>query len=485
MAMSQGPDIAYICISISNSNVTIFTHYSTKMTGAKLENLSNSDLMHRSLREAPDIVKCAKGAYIYLQNGQEIFDGCGGAAVISVGHGNSEVIQAITKQLSVVSYVHTFEFTTPVAEELANILLKGYNDKIAKVYFANSGSEANEAAVKVAVQYFYEQGKTSKTEFISRKQSYHGNCLAGMSLSGHVLRRRPFENLVSDKFHKVSEANEYRGKKNSESTSEYVQRLANELEEKILEIGADNVAGFFAETIVGATTGCVTAPKGYFKEIQEVCDKYDVLLIADEIMCGSGRTGTFFAWEQEGFVPDITTSGKALGGGYSPLSAVFINLKIVDTLFNGSASFNNGHTFQCYPLSCAAGIAVQKIIKRDNLLQNVKEMGNYLGQKLVQELETSKIVGNIRGRGLFWGVEFVKDKTTKEPIDPSIRIGQHIQQNTLKNGLAVYPGFGTIDGLSGDHILIAPSYGITPDQVDLIVQKVAASIFEMEQMYCP
>lgn len=453
------------------------------MSDTEVEDLSNSHLMHRSLREEPDVVKNAKGSYIFLQNGQKVFDGCGGAAVIAVGHGNSEVIEAVSKQLSVVSYVHTFEYTTPVAEELANILLKNYNGKIAKVYFANSGSEANEAAVKVVVQYFYEQGKTSKTQFISRKQSYHGNCLAGMSLSGHVLRRKPFEDLVSDKFHKVSEANEYRGKKNGETTGEYVERLANELEEKILEIGPDNIAGFFAETIVGATTGCVTAPKGYFKAIQKVCEKYDVLLITDEIMCGSGRTGTFFAWEQEDFVPDITTSGKALGGGYSPLSAVFMNQKVVDVLLNGSASFNNGHTFQCYPLSCAAGISVQKIIHRDNLLQNVKQMGEYLGQALVQELKDIRIVGNIRGRGLFWGVEFVKNKLTKDAIDPRIRIGQQIQHNALEKGLAVYPGFGTIDGLSGDHILIAPSYDITQDQVDAMVQQVAASIIEMEQKF--
>ncbi|CUM56411.1 unnamed protein product [Debaryomyces tyrocola] len=453
------------------------------MSDTKVEDLSNSHLMHRSLREEPDVVKNAKGSYIFLQNGQKVFDGCGGAAVIAVGHGNSEVIEAVSKQLSVVSYVHTFEYTTPVAEELANILLKNYNGKIAKVYFANSGSEANEAAVKVVVQYFYEQGKTSKTQFISRKQSYHGNCLAGMSLSGHVLRRKPFEDLVSDKFHKVSEANEYRGKRNGETTGEYVERLANELEEKILEVGPDNIAGFFAETIVGATTGCVTPPKGYFKAIQKVCEKYDVLLITDEIMCGSGRTGTFFAWEQEDFVPDITTSGKALGGGYSPLSAVFMNQKVVDVLLNGSASFNNGHTFQCYPLSCAAGIAVQKIIQRDNLLQNVKQMGDYLGQALVQELKDIKIVGNIRGRGLFWGVEFVKNKLTKDAIDPRIRIGQQIQHNALEKGLAVYPGFGTIDGLSGDHILIAPSYDITQDQVDAMVQQVAASIIEMEQKF--
>lgn len=453
------------------------------MSDAKVEDLSNSHLMHRSLREEPDVVKNAKGSYIFLQNGQKVFDGCGGAAVIAVGHGNSEVIEAVSKQLSAVSYVHTFEYTTPVAEELANILLKNYSGKIAKVYFANSGSEANEAAVKVAVQYFYEQGKTSKTQFISRKQSYHGNCLAGMSLSGHVLRRKPFENLISDKFHKVSEANEYRGKKNGETTGEYVERLANELEAKILEAGPDNIAGFFAETIVGATTGCLTAPKGYFKAIQKICEKYDVLLITDEIMCGSGRTGTFFAWEQEDFVPDITTSGKALGGGYSPLSAVFMNQKVVDVLLNGSASFNNGHTFQCYPLSCAAGIAVQKIIQRDNLLQNVKVMGEYLGQALMQELKDIKIVGNIRGRGLFWGVEFVKDKLTKEAIDPRIRIGQKIQHNALVNGLAIYPGFGTIDGLSGDHILIAPSYDITQEQVNVMVQQVAASIIEMEQKY--
>ncbi|KAK6204360.1 pyridoxal phosphate-dependent transferase [Scheffersomyces amazonensis] len=448
----------------------------TKDSHLSSKDVLESSLLHRSLTAAPAIVTKTSGPYLYLSNGEKILDGCGGAAVISVGHSNPEVVKAVSDQLSQVSYIHTSDYTTSVSEKLANKLLEKYQDKLSKVYFVNSGSEANEAAVKLATQYFFEQGKTSKSHFISRNQSYHGNCLAGLSLSGFPARRVPYEQIISDIFHKVDPAYEYRYKHKAETTEEYVKRLADQLEQEILQIGPENVAGFFAETVVGATTGCVTAPKGYFKAIQKVCQKYDVLLILDEIMCGSGRTGTFFAWEQEGIVPDITTAGKALGSGYSPLAAVFITPKIIDVLKKGSSAFVNGHTYQCFSLSSAAGLAVQTIIERDGLLTNVLEMGTYLEIKLKEKLSQFDIVGDIRGRGLFWGVEFVKDKRTLEPLDPSLKSGPKIQSLILKRGVAVYPGFGTKDGYSGDHILIAPSFDVTKDQIDIIVDTIAQGI---------
>ncbi|KAK6458059.1 aminotransferase [Scheffersomyces xylosifermentans] len=444
------------------------------------DDILESGLLHRSLKVAPYMAKNASGSYIYLQDGTEILDGCGGAAVISVGHSNPEVIEAVTEQLKTITYVHTAEYTTAVSEELANLLLESYKGKVAKVYFVNSGSEANEAAIKMSLQYFYEQGKTEKTHFISRKQSYHGNCLGGMSLSGHVVRREPFEGIISSNFHQVSPANEYRFKNSGESTADYVKRLASELEEEILKIGPEKVACFFAETIVGATTACLPAPEGYFKAIQAVCQKYDVLLALDEIMCGSGRTGTFFAWEAEGIVPDITTAGKALSGGYSPLSAVFLAQKFVDVLGAGSNSFNCGHTYQSFALSSAAGLSVQKIIRRDGFLQNVVEMGKYLEYSLKQALSSSKVVGNIRGRGLFWGIEFVSSRATKHPIGATIHFGYMVQRAIFEEGVAVYPGFGTVDGHSGDHILIAPPFNVTKQQIDRIVAATSKGISKIE-----
>ncbi|ODV65022.1 PLP-dependent transferase [Hyphopichia burtonii NRRL Y-1933] len=447
------------------------------------EKISSSSLLHRSLNDSPHLVEKAIGSYLYLQNGTKILDSCGGAAVISVGHLNQTVIDRMADQLRCLTYVHTLEYTSSPSEILAEKLLENYHDQIGKVFFATSGSEASEGAYKLAIQYFFERGLTTKTKFISRNQSYHGNCLAGLSLSGHKGRRAPYEHILNSDFHKISDTNEYRGKLKHESTDDYVKRLVDELESKILEIGPENVAGFFAETIVGATAGCVLPPKNYFKGIRQICDKYDVLLILDEVMCGSGRTGTFFAWEQEDIVPDITCSGKALSSGYAPLSAIFIGHKIIKTLSNGSSAFNNGHTYQSFPLSCAAANVVQDIISENNLLQNVKNQGNYLGECLSRKLQNLKSVGNIRGRGLFWAIEFVKDKLSKEPFDPSVKYGYRVQKTAWSNGLAVYPGSGTIDGHYGDHILIAPSFDVSEDLIETITNIIAQSIQDCENKY--
>lgn len=447
----------------------------------KPENLLDNHLIHRSLKIAPHLVQKAKGAYLYMPNGKVVLDGCGGSAVVSVGHGNEKVIDRLSEQLSKVSYVHTLDYTTTAAEELGNLYLEGYEDRISKVYFSNSGSEAIESAIKLALQYFHEQGRTSKNLFISRNVSYHGNTLGALALSGHVDRREPFTGVLSESFHKVSPAFEYRYKKENETTAEYVEKLAKELEDKILELGPENVAGFAAETVVGATSGCTTAPEGYFEKVRSICDKYDVLLILDEVMCGSGRTGTYFAWEQEGVVPDITVCGKALSSGYSPLSAIFFTEKIVDVLRKGSSAFNNRQTFQAYPLSCAAGIAVREVIKEENLLENVKIMGQYLREKLEVSLASCPIVGDIRGRGLFVGIEFVSEKSTKQPFPAAENLGSQIHKKIWENGVAVYPGHGTIDGVNGDHILIAPPFNVSKKEIDIIVEAVTRGIFQFQE----
>ncbi|CUM63843.1 uncharacterized protein PRCAT00001428001 [Priceomyces carsonii] len=444
------------------------------------EDIINSGLLHRNFNLAPQLVERAEGQYLYLSD-RRILDGCGGAAVTSVGHSNPTIIQELTDQLQTVTYVHSLEYTTTAAEEFANNLLSGYEDIFARAYIANSGSEATEAAIKMAIQYYYEQGLTSKTEFISRYQSYHGNCLGGLSLSGHVCRSKPYLEVLSPHMHKVSAANEYRFKAEEESTQDYVNRLANELEDKILEIGPQKVAAFYAETIVGATAGCVVPPAGYFKAIRNICDKYDVLLILDEIMCGSGRTGTFFAWEQESVVPDIVTCGKALSSGFSPLSACIFNHKVLKVIQEGSGSFNNGHTYQAFPLACRAGLAVQKYVKKNKLLEAVRNNGDYLLKALKSKLKDSDIVGDIRGRGLFWAIEFVRNKTSKEPFPASLGIGLRIQQSIWKNGVAVYPGAGTIDGITGDHILIAPMFITTELDIDIIVDCIRSSVNTIEK----
>ena len=440
---------------------------------------SSSSILHRDLRVTPTIINHANGNYLYTETSQEIFDSVGGAAVISVGHNNSEINQALISQLNKVCYIHSGdEFTTEISEVLANYLISN-NKEIDRVYFANLGSEANEAAIKLAVQYWYELGKPTKNQFISRNQSYHGNCLGGMSLSGHVARRKPYEEIIDSKrFHKVSPCYESRYKKEGETTEEYTQRLLDELEEKITEVGPENIAAFFAETVVGATTGCVPPTPGYFKGVREICDKYDILLILDEIMCGSGRTGTFFAWEQEDIVPDITTIGKALSSGYSPLSCVMVSKKLIDGLSNGSSMFNCGHTYQSFALSCAAGYAVQQIIKRDNLLDNVKKMGEYLGEQLLAKVGVIPIVVDIRGRGLFWGIEFGRQQENNKPFDPELNLSRRIAEVCMANGVVVYPGKGTIDGVIGDHIIIAPSFTITSEDIDHIVELVSKSLSE-------
>lgn len=279
--------------------------------------------------------------------------------------------------------------------------------------------------------------------------------------------------MNSENFHKVSPANEYRFKSESETTQDYVDRLAYEFEQKVLETGPDNVAAFVAETVVGAAAGCVTAPEGYFIKIKQICDKYDILLILDEIMCGSGRTGTFFSWEQEGVVPDITTCGKAIASGYSPLSAIFFTEKIFNVLKNGSSNFNSRHTFQSYPLSCAAGLAVKRIVDREALLENVKEMGIYLKEQLLDKLSACKCVGDIRGRGLFIGIELVENKSTKQPFSPEEHVDLQIQEAIWQKRVAVYPGHGTANGISGDHVLIAPPFNVTKAEIDIIIRTVA------------
>ncbi|KAF5679248.1 ornithine aminotransferase [Fusarium heterosporum] len=439
-------------------------------------------LMHRSLVQHPYMVESAKGIELNLSTGQKIIDGCGGAAVALIGHGNEEVIQAISDQARKVSYVHTQSYTTAPAEELADLLLQGNPYGLEKAFFVGSGSEAVESALKLARQYHYERGDLDRVHIVSRRQCYHGNTMATMSISTNIARRAPYQGFLYPNVSHVSPAFAYHYKHETESESQYTARLIAELEEEFLRVGPKNVAAFIAETVVGATTGCVAAPVGYFQGVRALCDKYGIIMILDEIMCGVGRTGTFFAFEQEGVVPDITTIAKGLGGGYAAIAGVLIHKKVVDVLRQGSAAFNHGHTYQAHPISCATALAVQKIVKREKLVKRCYEMGLVLERLLRSELGVCESVGDIRGRGLFWGVEFVKDRASKQSFDPSAKFGLLVQQLAFEKGVALYPGGATVDGIKGDHILLAPPFTVTEQELAIICQVLKEAVLQAESM---
>ncbi|KAF5866897.1 hypothetical protein ETB97_008702 [Aspergillus alliaceus] len=440
-------------------------------------------LLHRSLIEHPAKVESAKGLMLHLSDGRTVLDACAGAAVALIGHGREEVHEAIMKQMQRVSYVHTQSYTTSSAEDLANFVLDGNPHGLEKAFFVGSGSEAVESALKLARQYYYEKNEPQRLHFVSRQQSYHGNTIAAMSISSNLARKVPFDGFMYPHTSHVSPAYAYRHQRTGETEAEFTARLLQELEEEFLQIGPEKVIAFVAEPIVGATAGCVTAPAGYFAGVRALCDRYGVLLILDEIMCGVGRSGTFFAFEQEKVVPDIMTIAKGLGGGYAPIAGVLVHQKVIDVLRRGSNAFNHGHTYQAHPVSCAAALAVQQIVRRENLVARCAALGQLLEQQLRTELTDCLSVGDIRGRGLFWAVEFVQNRSTKATFDPTVRFGLRVQRAAFDRGLAVYPGAGTVDGIRGDHILLAPPFTVTEAELRQIC-KILREAIESEEKEC-
>ena len=431
-------------------------------------------ILHRSLRGQFPVAVAARGMTITDSDGKEYIDASAGAAVSCLGHGHPDVLAAIHAQVDRVAYAHTSFFTTEVAEELADTLIADAPG-MSHVYLVSGGSEAVEAALKMARQYFVETGEPERSVFIGRRQSYHGNTLGALAVGGNEWRRRQFAPLLID-VGRVSPCYEYRDRRESESPEQYSERLARELDAKILEIGPKRVIAFVAETVVGATLGAVPPTPGYFSRVREVCDCHGVLLIADEIMCGMGRTGTLHAVEQEGIVPDLMTIAKGLGGGYQPVGAVLAGARIVEALRKGSGMFQHGHTYIGHPVAAAAALAVQKVVKRDKLLDAVKANGPYLARRLADALGGHPNVGDIRGRGLFMGVELVQDRATKEPFEPSVRLHAKIKAEAMQRGLLCYPMGGTIDGNRGDHVLLAPPFIATRADLDTIVERLAAAI---------
>ncbi|KFH44331.1 putative aminotransferase -like protein [Hapsidospora chrysogenum ATCC 11550] len=462
---------------------------STSTKPTQHQHRSGGRLAHRSFNHEPLMVNSAHGLQIHLANGQTILDACGGAAVATIGHNNDEVKAAVQTQMQQVSYVHTQAFTTRSAEDLADLLLEGGPGGLEMALFVCSGSEAMEAALKLARQYHYERGETERVHLVARRQGYHGNTVAAMSVSSNVARKLPYQmegggGLVYPHVSHVSPAYAYRYQREGESEDEFTARLLREIDDEFQRVGPGRVMAFVAEPVVGATAGCVPPPKGYLAGVRALCDKYGILLILDEVMCGAGRCGSFFAFEQEeGVTPDILTMAKGLGGGYAAIAGVLMHARVVDALKKGTGSFVHGHTYQAHPVSCAAALAVQRIIRRDGLVERCAAMGEVLERLLREELRACRSVGDVRGRGLFWAVEFVRDKDTKETLDPGVGFGVKVQVAALERGVAVYPGSGTVDGVRGDHVLLAPPYTVTEEQLGVVCRVLREAIECQEAKY--
>jgi adenosylmethionine-8-amino-7-oxononanoate aminotransferase len=408
-------------------------------------------------------------------DGRRYLDASGGAAVSCLGHGHPDVLAAMHEQLDALAYAHTAFFTTEVAERLADRLIEDAPAGLSHVYLVSGGSEAIEAALKMARQYFVEIGEPERRHVIARRQSYHGNTLGALAVGGNAWRRAQFEPLLI-KTHHIDPCYAYRLRREDESNADYAARGAQALEDRIVEIGPDRVMAFVAETVVGATLGAVPAVGDYFKRIRSICDRYGVLLILDEVMCGMGRTGTLHACEQEGVAPDLMALAKGLGGGYQPIGAVMLSNRIAQAFANGSGAFQHGHTYMGHPMAAAAALAVQDVIRRDRLLANVVKMGARLERRLNERFAQHPFVGDIRGRGLFLALELVSDRASKRPFDPALKLHARVKREAMAQGLMVYPMGGAIDGVEGDHILLAPPFIIGPSEVDMIVERLDASL---------
>ena len=437
--------------------------------------MRKSNIFPRHTNYELPISAYGEGCYIFDVNGKKYLDGSCGAAVSCLGHSDKSVKEAIIKQTEKLAFAHTSFFTSEPAEELANILSQNSPKGLDKVYFVSSGSEAVEASLKLAKQYFNEIGKPGKHKVISRRQSYHGNTLGALAAGGNVWRRSFFEDLLIDTS-LISPCYQYRHQRPAENSIVYGLRVANELEREIIKLGPDNVMAFIAETVVGATAGALTPVEGYFKRIREICNQYDVLLILDEVMCGMGRTGSLFACDEEGVIPDIITIAKGLGAGYQPIGAMLCQNFIYEAIAKGTGFFQHGHTYLGHPVACAGSLAVLNKLINENFPEQVSEKGKTLQKKLETIIGQHEFVGDIRGRGLFRGIEIVKDRDTKDPFEKNLNIAGKIKKEALDMGLICYPMQGTVNGILGDHILIAPPFIINENEMDELCEKLNKTI---------
>lgn len=445
-----------------------------------MSNRNASRVLHRKPGVTPQAVMRAEGVRVWTADGRQYLDAVsGGAAVSCLGHGNREVEDAIQRQLSQVSFYHTSFFTSEPAERLADILIDGAPAGLSRVLFCSGGSEAVEAALKLARQYWVERGEPARSRVISRRQSYHGATLGALSVGGNVKRREVYAPMLFQA-HFIGPCYEYRLREYLETAEDYGRRAAAELETAILELGPENVAAFICEPVVGATLGAVPAAAGYLKTVRDICDRYGVLLILDEIMCGVGRTGWRYACEEYGIAPDLLVVAKGLGGGFQPIGAVLVSENIEAALVAGSGELKHGFTYMAHPAACAAGYAVQEYMREHDLPSAARDRGNELKAGLLAALGDHPHIGDIRGRGLFLGLELVHDRATKRPFDPSQKIFARFKHSAMERGLLTYPGGGCIDGERGDHILLAPALTITSAEIGEIVDRLCLALDDIK-----
>jgi adenosylmethionine-8-amino-7-oxononanoate aminotransferase len=432
-------------------------------------------VFHRDPRLTYPVAVRGEGVYLFDAEGKRYLDASGGAAVSCLGHSDRTVVEAIQHQLDALAFAHTSFFSNAPMEQLADTLVARSAGAFDRAYFVSGGSEAIEASLKLARQYFVERGESQRRYVIARNQSYHGNTLGALAVGGNLARRRQFQPLLIDARH-VSPCFAYRGMRAEESEAAYGERLAQELELEIRRLDGDKVIAFVAETVSGATLGAVPAVPGYFRAVREVCDRYGVLLILDEVMCGMGRCGTLFAFEPEGVVPDLVAIAKGLGAGYQPIGAVLTSKAIFDTIRSGSGFFQHGHTYLGHAAACAGALAVQHRLHDDGLLARVAPLGEALDARLRASFGAHPQVGDIRGRGLFRCIELVADRDTKRPFDASLRVHARLKQAALAQGLMCYPMGGTVDGVRGDHVLLAPPFIVDDAQLDELVEKLGRAL---------
>ena len=435
----------------------------------------DSRVLHRHAHSRLPYAVAGDGPYVIDRDGKRYLDACGGAAVSCLGHSDQDVIAAIQQQSAAMPFAHTAFFTNEPMEALADSMVAGAPEGLDRVYFTSGGSEAVESALKMARQYFVEIGEPDRSVFIARRQSYHGNTLGALSVGGNEWRRAPFREIMAESRH-VTPCYAYREQKDGESDDAFGTRLADELEAEIQAAGPERVIAFIAETVVGATSGGVEPVEGCFRKVREVCDRHGVLLILDEIMCGLGRTGTLYAFEQDGIVPDIVTLAKGLAAGYQPIGAVLMAEKIFRAFYDGSGFFQHGHTFIGHATACAAGSVVQTKLQSPAMMARVHELGALFEEHLQDRFGNHAHIGDIRGRTFFRGLELVRDRATKDPFDPAHKLNVRIKAEAMARGLMCYPGGGTIDGVRGDHILLAPPFILTDAEVGMVVERLGDAV---------
>ena len=432
-------------------------------------------VFHRQPRQHLPVAVGGEGPWVIDADGRRYLDASGGAAVSCLGHDHPGVVGAIEAQLRRLPYAHTSFFTNEPLETLAAELTAAAPGDLDRAYFVSGGSEAVEAALKLARQYWLERGEPERRRFIARRQSYHGNTLGALAVGGNEWRRRPFEPLLVESHH-IAPCYAYREQSADESDEEYGRRAADELETRLLELGPETVIGFVAETVVGATAGAVPPAPGYFRRVREICDRYGILLILDEVMCGMGRTGTLFACEQEGVVPDMIAIAKGLGAGYQPIGALLVSDAVYRAVLEGSGFFQHGHTYMGHATACAGALEVLRTIREPALLARVRELGEGLDRRLRRRLGDHPHVGDIRGRGLFRGLELVADRGSRTPFDPELAVHARIKRAAMDRGLMCYPMGGTIDGRNGAHVLLAPPFVLEDEHLDTLVERLAEAL---------